>query len=251
MKVKKFLAAFLSAAMVITSAAVPVLADGGNTLTVGKGKTYDNVQTALDNANEGDTIAIDAGEYDAFKVEKNNITLTAADKNNKPVINTLYDSAATFENLVFHTGESTGSSSLGTPNSGDHGSLTVKGCVFYGNATTAYAVWMNHGNMTIEDCYFNNYGNKQSTGGAIQPYTLNDMEKLTVKNSEIVDCFPYAINVQAGKGEIEIADSVFLNSNIQVANNPPDSTGICNISNSSAYNNSKGERYNWWSAVPW
>lgn len=170
---------------------------------------YIDIQTAINNAEAGDTITILAGEYDGFNVpvELNNVTFvgeTDADGNNLVTIKTLEEGieshnggifvqaeTTAFKNLNFTAGTVKGvksgwmSSSLGNTN-GDTGmssslkNLTVENCNFTGSG--AYqAIWTNQGNVTVKNSTITKYDT------AVDTYGIHADQKMVIENTEIAD----------------------------------------------------------------
>ena len=68
---KSILSLALAVIMVMALLTIGAFADG-TTLTVGEGKTYETISDALANAKDGDTIVLEAGNYDISSL---NITI--------------------------------------------------------------------------------------------------------------------------------------------------------------------------------
>lgn len=197
---------------------------------------YIDIQTAINNAEAGDTITILAGEYDGFNVpvELNNVTFvgeTDADGNNLVTIKTLEDGitshnggvfvqaeTTTFKNLNFTAGTTPGasslwmSSSLGNTN-GDTGmrsslkNLTVENCNFVGSGVQ-YAIWTNQGNVTVKNSTITNY----ATG--IDTYAIGADQKMIIENTEITDVNNAFHTGEAKEGSEIIVTDTTIDSNL-------------------------------------
>ena len=177
---------------------------------------YIDIQTAINNAKDGDTITILAGEYEGFDIPatKNNLTFVgetgstglSRSVENLVTIKTLDTGIeshnggifvgaenTTFKNLNFTAGTTPGarsgwmSSSLGNTN-GDTGmssslkNLTVENCNFTGSG--AYqAIWTNQGNITLKNTTITNYNN------GVDNYAIGADQKVVIENSEITDVY--------------------------------------------------------------
>ncbi len=177
---------------------------------------YVTLQDAIADAQDGDTIKILAGEYDAFTVpaDKNNLTFVgetgsnglSRSVENLVTIKTLEEGiethnggvfvqaeTTTFKNLNFTAGTVNGaksgwmSSSIGNTN-GDTGmrsslkNLVIENCNFTGSGVQQ-AIWTNHGNITFKDSTITNYSK------GIDNYAIGADQKVVIENSVITDVY--------------------------------------------------------------
>ncbi len=183
---------------------------------------YKTLQAAIDAADDGDTITIYAGTYDAFTVtaEKNNLTFvgeTDADGNNLVTIRTLEEDIdtqtkgiyvqaekATFKNLNIVSGSALVKwlcSALGATNNSvglghsDLNELVLENCNFKGDGST-YAVWARACDIIIKKCTFDGYTKP------IEFYALGTDQTVAIIDSEITNASQAIRAIEGQEGSL-------------------------------------------------
>jgi hypothetical protein len=209
---------FFRAAAVVTFAfaVLPAASRAATTFTVGPTQYYKTIQAAVDKANPGDTINMQAGTYGAVNITKSNLLIQGIGTT-QPVITgksygdkglfVISGTNTTIKNIAFQNATSTSGNGAGIRMQGTN--LTVLNSKFTGNQDGILTDANTKSTLTVTNSTFDKNGTCVSSSGCAHAIYAGHIAKLDVENSTFK-------NTQAGHSIKSRANAtVVINNSIQ------------------------------------
>lgn len=207
---------FLRSAAVVTFAiaVLPAVSHAATTFTVGPTQYYKTIQAALDKANSGDTINIQAGTYAAANITKSNLLIQGIGTT-PPVISgksygdkglfVISGTNTTIKNITFQNATSTSGNGAGIRMQGTN--LTVLNSKFTGNQNGILTDANTKSTLTVKNSTFTKNGTCVSSSGCAHAIYAGHIAAVDVENSTFT-------NTQAGHAIKSRANATTVMNNI-------------------------------------
>jgi hypothetical protein len=206
----------IAAFVTFAFAFLPAASRAATTFTVGPTQYYKTIQAAVNKANPGDTINIQAGTYAAANITKSNLLIQGIGTT-QPVISgktygdkglfVISGTNTTIKNIAFQNATSTSGNGAGIRMQGTN--LTVLNSKFTGNQNGILADANTKSTLTVTNSTFDKNGTCVSSSGCAHGIYAGHIAKLDIQNSTFR-------NTQAGHAIKSRANAtVVMNSTIQ------------------------------------